>query len=1001
MNLPVIDNRKADDIFNEILVLAKGYVPEWNTESNFDDVGLTLSNVFATMFAETISRFNKIPYKNFLYYLNILGVDTLPAISARGYATIFMNYGDYTGVAVKKGTSLFVSQEEGERIIYETVEDVFAIDNQIESIYCTNECGSFITNSYSADKAIHKDAFPLFDFSGENLQKYRIIISDLDMFYVLENSVITISIIHTQKPYLESAVAEALTKKGMTKWEYCNHGEWLPFYKAESIGNTICLYTDAPINESEQNGQISRFIRCELLSNEINEEISFTELRISSKSMLMPPEDLYCNDTQLVKTDFFPFGERFGIYDCFYINCDRAFSKRDSTIQIHIDLDYVNISVEESKAEKIVYWKSIMPESSVRKPEPSAIKIEKVIWEYWNGNGWARLFSDNSYQFVFAGDKKSSFDLTFISPDNMSEIVIGASIGKWIRARVEYVGGLFENNRYFNTPVVKLITVSQYYKNKYCIPESVLIEKDMEIISVNQQQQKEIRLYEKTNRGCTAAYFSLSNPIFGGPVKLYFQCVNIDYSKKSAIRWEYFVKQNGVTKWIELKGMDKTEFFSKSGIITFIFQEKMVKTKLFGRNRYWMRAINTDNSYSSFNLLQYKPLLKGIYFNTVDIVQQETMETAFFLIEHQQQNKLCQLIQGNIISISVWIDETSILLADELTGNTIKQSETVVLETDEQGIIVKYWVKWSQVSDFEECKCEDRVYRVDKKNGRVLFGDGKFGKIPFSSDQPTIKIEYKVSKGEQGNCEPFAIEGFAESVPFVGRATNMEAIRGGCSVEPFEEAVKRGAQIVKKQHRAVTESDMEAVIKESDSNVVRVKLIHSKNQRGEYTPGHFCAFILPKACNCSESYFIQIKKNILLTLSKKAPATIMLADSVHVMEVCYIEFSLMIEVVINDYDDYQYVHSKIEERLKQYLNPITGNISGKGFLIGEIPTRAKLYNAVKNVSGIQSIESIYISCYIIKGDLRDEIDFYTALKHSSAVPVNGIHEIYIRVADRN
>ena len=30
-----------------------------------------------------------------------------------------------------------------------------------------------------------------------------------------------------------------------------------------------------------------------------------------------------------------------------------------------------------------------------------AIELERVIWEYWNGLGWTRLFEDNSYEDIF------------------------------------------------------------------------------------------------------------------------------------------------------------------------------------------------------------------------------------------------------------------------------------------------------------------------------------------------------------------------------------------------------------------------------------------------------------------------------------------------------------------------------------------------------------------------------------------------------------------------
>lgn len=64
-----------------------------------------LARVYAELFADTVRRYNRMPYKHF-FFLNLLGAGRLPGIIARGYVSIELNSGDYSGVPVRRGTRL-------------------------------------------------------------------------------------------------------------------------------------------------------------------------------------------------------------------------------------------------------------------------------------------------------------------------------------------------------------------------------------------------------------------------------------------------------------------------------------------------------------------------------------------------------------------------------------------------------------------------------------------------------------------------------------------------------------------------------------------------------------------------------------------------------------------------------------------------------------------------------------------------------------------------------
>ena len=57
------------------------------------------------------------------------------------------------------------------------------------------------------------------------------------------------------------------------------------------------------------------------------------------------------------------------------------------------NLDFVSIPLEYDVAEDPVEWKWITDRSNLRPNPEYDVTIEEIIWEYYNGSGWARLLT--------------------------------------------------------------------------------------------------------------------------------------------------------------------------------------------------------------------------------------------------------------------------------------------------------------------------------------------------------------------------------------------------------------------------------------------------------------------------------------------------------------------------------------------------------------------------------------------------------------------------------
>ena len=83
---PDLDDRKWKDLVEEARALIPTYAPQW-TDHNPSDVGMTLIELFAFLVEGLAYRLNRVPDKNYIQFLNLLGITRDPATPARAFLT--------------------------------------------------------------------------------------------------------------------------------------------------------------------------------------------------------------------------------------------------------------------------------------------------------------------------------------------------------------------------------------------------------------------------------------------------------------------------------------------------------------------------------------------------------------------------------------------------------------------------------------------------------------------------------------------------------------------------------------------------------------------------------------------------------------------------------------------------------------------------------------------------------------------------------------------------
>jgi len=79
---PKLDDRTFNDIVEEAISMIPRYAPEW-TNHNPSDPGITLIELAAWMTDQLIYRLNQVPDKNYVAFLNLLGIKLRAPRAAR------------------------------------------------------------------------------------------------------------------------------------------------------------------------------------------------------------------------------------------------------------------------------------------------------------------------------------------------------------------------------------------------------------------------------------------------------------------------------------------------------------------------------------------------------------------------------------------------------------------------------------------------------------------------------------------------------------------------------------------------------------------------------------------------------------------------------------------------------------------------------------------------------------------------------------------------------
>lgn len=968
--LPNLDDRKWDDLVREAIELIPKYCPEW-TNHNASDPGITLIELFAWLVEVLLYRLNRVTEKNYLAFLDLMGIELQPPQPALVNLTFSLVPGARNFQVIPAGTSVATDYKNDESpLVFETLNDLVVLPTSI--VRC-----------FSQFHDIYADNTPyIYGRPGQHFEAF-IGCQRIERF------------VYIQDRHLESLSEEALLIVGvetpsspdtdfptLCQWEYWNGHRWRELEistQTQPVGWIAFKGVDG-WEACEVNDIEGFWLRARLVNVPQSSDMTLVErvsIRIEILGEGVSPDHGICLTTRDdylpidMSKNFYPFHKEPGADSAFYIGNDDLFGHVDARIRLDFELgDAISVS-------------GLNPSNDLQ-----------IAWEYYDGRQWQQMgivnpkdvqealkgvdFDDSTYCFTRNGT------VSFTLPKDIAKTTVTDRESYWVRARIlqgDYgVQGMYLLNgdkwawfdeRPLKPPQIKSVRIK--YEENSRTPEMVVTYNDFRYEDVTVQvgnNLSQVQVFQPIPDENPSMYFGMNGPFPNEHVQIFFNIVShtsirIERDKadekhlKSYYRkmeelyfgnkklvWEYWDGKS----WEDLNVKDRTRAFTETGYIEFLGPKTMAATRKFGENLYWMRVRLEMGGYEEL------PRIDHILFNTVEAVNRRTFNFEILGTGRGTPNQLFKFLNVPVLEgEKIWVREKEMPKDDEIEAMKLVFGDEKFLEADARGD--GFWVLWENVDSFYASTPRSRHYRLDRLNGRVRFGNGTRGMVVPFLDQNVRSSHYCVGGGLRGNIGPNQATTIRQAIAYIDGVTNHYAAAGGSDVETIESVKQRGPYVIKSRYRAVTQEDFEVLSLQSSNAIARTACLPSTDSEGEV-----CILVVPKFDMVKKEYSqklvptSELLRRVKAYLDERRLVTV----KVSVESPQYTELSVNVEIVRSSTGSSDRLKRDIELALRRFMHPVVGGRDGKGWPFGRSVLKVDIYHTIEEVEGVDFVDRIQL-----------------------------------------
>lgn len=1007
---PKLIEQSAEDLLCQMVKQIPAHFPEWKREvpeqrrdilalaDDPADFGMAFLKLAARMGEVIGAQLNRVPEKNFLAFLDLLGIDLLPPRAARVPLTFTLVEKAPRDAIVPKHTRVAVSK--ADNVVFETDENFTVARASLMDAVAINPEEDGFANLTTLINNNAASEVSLFGSDGHTtgwaVLDHVLYLGHSSLFDLAQKAGVPLNI-HLNT---DSAV-------GKLEWECFGEDGWKLLQEASS-DQAVSLVLPPLAQVSSQKAILGHddnldhtitpasWIRAkttEPLTDDPLPKITALEATVIIKSgpTFVPDEGLFNNFLLDLSKDFYPFGERPTFNDTFYLASREIFSREGANVILTVTLsDEPNL------------------------PHPNS--TASLLWQYWNGNQWAEITIEGAAQHF-----KSGGTITFTCPP-IIPYILGDEENYWIRARI-ISGNYGEKETYTQSTNQELeaaliqggvkatdrANVIAAMKKKglaetfFYIPSKIQPPSIKSMTLSLQQDFTQIVTFNPANtdgQGLTVAtvnnhvlewpktnefspfskqpndeavpelYLGFEShkgkPIHGTPLSVFFQILQHKvegkplgevHEEKAAlpeVHWSYWNGQ----EWAPLPVQDETENFSEMGRVRFIGPENFAEHKAFNLSRYWIKASLTAGDFS------VPPWIKGILENTVWATHGVALANQVLGSSNGAPNQVFSfskppVLEGEIIEV-----KEPTLPSDIETKQILAESgrDAIRIIRDEAGTVLEVWVMWKSVHTFNVSGALARQYRLDRQKGLLYFGDGVRGLIPPPGRDNIRVVKYRSGGGEGGNHPAGNVTELQTTIPYVATVTNHLPAVGGSNAEDPQEITGRGPGQIKSRERAVTIEDYEWLTYEASKEVAKVRCLPTTkpNSIGEKNvqAGWVTLIVVPDSDEEKPIPQAGLLNTVKTYVENRALVGI--APQINWVHPEYVEVGIETTIIPKLMEEATLVKAQVLDNLHAFLHPIKGGPDGRGWKFGRNVYQSEIARVIQQTEGVSQIVDLKI-----------------------------------------
>ena len=588
--------------------------------------GWAIVQLFGRLLELTTHRFDQVPEKHFLAFLNQAGIDLLASRAAGAELTFFPAEEGPAFIRVPAGTQVATIQTEfAPEVIFETQRDIVVVPNQLVKCISFDPVGFSDRSKQAAGSpagaAQSTAATGFAAFKGDKERDRILYLGDSEIFKFSDdasrnNAVITLRFgfdtpgdpdsdgWELEWIYLKDQKWEGIVDAGATVTD--GTGDFSQNNKTVKIQNLPAMVA------SSIDAKDSIWLGCRLTGGNSREHIpAINDIKISREiiieSFQIATVDAAFSAVQAnsafvpldLSTEFQPFGPVPGRMDSFYIRADGVFSK--SNVTAKIEMDHLDGTPAEATSDAL-----------------SDLTLE---WEIFSSSGWTHLgtskrstatndtFQDTTGAFTNSnGDENNKLFIEFEVPEDTAPTQVNDQQGYWIRARMAEGGysvpsdfklikaetlqyEFIEAHNY--APFIRNMQISytdyessiSADKISFCLS---LTDQDYRDHTQANDSDQTFKPFQATDQG-PGLYLGFQKAFAPGQwIQLLLDVIEEQSSTQNMppVLWEYATADD----WKPLQTADGSKGLRQRGYLGFSGPADQQARTAFGQSAYWLRT---------------------------------------------------------------------------------------------------------------------------------------------------------------------------------------------------------------------------------------------------------------------------------------------------------------------------------------------------------------------------------------------------------------------------